>query len=415
MTGIKTRHIFLAGFLLLSAGTGRAQPLLATGPDMPDTWIDKDTRHRVVRLSRDNRSNLSFYFHNNPFAGDQMVYYSTAPARPTAAKQETYNSSARDRQLYRLDLKTYRAVRLTDRQLPMQGEILSVPRGEAFFQIRDSVFAVNLRSRQQRLIYVFPEDFKGTVTTINADGSLLAGVRATDQEKELFKQHPDKSNYFNLIYEARLPRTLFTLSVDKGTLEKIHRDSAWLNHVQFSPTDPKLLMFCHEGPWHKVDRIWTIDIRTRKIHLIHKRTMPMEIAGHEWFSQDGSTIFFDLQQPRGQRFFVAGVDLKTGRETRYELDRNNWSVHYISSADNRFFAGDGGDRSSVARAPDGKWIYLLRPRAGRMVAEKLVNMQHHAYRLEPNVHISPDQQWVIFRANFEGRENIYAVRIAAEP
>ena len=28
----------------------------------------------------------------------------------------------------------------------------------------------------------------------------------------------------------------------------------WLNHLQFSPTDPTLLMFCHEGPWHKVDR-----------------------------------------------------------------------------------------------------------------------------------------------------------------
>jgi oligogalacturonide lyase len=32
----------------------------------------------------------------------------------------------------------------------------------------------------------------------------------------------------------------------------------WLNHVQFSPTDPGLIMYCHEGPWHEVDRIWTI-------------------------------------------------------------------------------------------------------------------------------------------------------------
>jgi len=27
------------------------------------------------------------------------------------------------------------------------------------------------------------------------------------------------------------------------------------------------------------------------------------------------------------------------------------------------------------------------------------------------VHFSPDQKWIIFRANFEGRENIYAVEI----
>jgi oligogalacturonide lyase len=37
-----------------------------------------------------------------------------------------------------------------------------------------------------------------------------------------------------------------------------HPATDWLNHVQFSPTDPTLMMFCHEGPWHKVDRIWTI-------------------------------------------------------------------------------------------------------------------------------------------------------------
>jgi oligogalacturonide lyase len=38
-------------------------------------------------------------------------------------------------------------------------------------------------------------------------------------------------------------------------------------------------------------------------------------------------------------------------------------------------------------------------------------MKHHQYRLEPNVHFSPDAKWVIFRANFEGIENVYAVEI----
>ena len=33
---------------------------------------------------------------------------------------------------------------------------------------------------------------------------------------------------------------------------------AWLNHLQFSPTDPNLLLYCHEGTWHEVDRVWVI-------------------------------------------------------------------------------------------------------------------------------------------------------------
>jgi oligogalacturonide lyase len=139
--------------------------------------------------------------------------------------------------------------------------------------------------------------------------------------------------------------------------------------------------------------------------------MNMEIAGHEWFGVNGKTIWFDLQMPRGETFFVAGVHLATGKETRYRVQRNDWSVHYTSSADEKLFAGDGGDPGSVAKAKDGKWINLFYPEGDSLRAEKLVNMQYHQYRLEPNVHFSPDQQWVVFRANFEGVENVYAVEM----
>ncbi|WP_280640524.1 hypothetical protein [Hymenobacter volaticus] len=39
-------------------------------------------------------------------------------------------------------------------------------------------------------------------------------------------------------------------------------------------------------------------------------------------------------------------------------------------------------------------------------------MKQHQYALEPNVHFSPDEKWIIFRANFEGSNQIYAVEIA---
>ncbi len=38
-------------------------------------------------------------------------------------------------------------------------------------------------------------------------------------------------------------------------------------------------------------------------------------------------------------------------------------------------------------------------------------MKHHRYSLEPKVHLSPDEKQVIFRANFEGTTNVYAVEI----
>ena len=145
---------------------------------------------------------------------------------------------------------------------------------------------------------------------------------------------------------------------------------------------------------------------------MHKRTMDMEIAGHEWIGASGKIIWFDLQQPKGETFFVAGSDTKTGKEIKYAVARNDWSVHYTSSPDEKTFAGDGGDPGAVAKAKDGQWINFFTPKGETLVSEKLVNMKHHQYKLEPNVHFSPDAKWIIFRANFEGVEGVYAVEIA---
>jgi oligogalacturonide lyase len=391
-----------------------AQPVLETGGQkMPDEWIDQDTRHRIKRISRLDGSNLSFYFHNNPFVGNKMVFYNSARNDLTGvAKQETSSTSSRNKQLHIVDLGSLKTEQLTFHTSPMNGEILHKESGNVYYQIKDSVFCVNAHTKKPALIYVFPDDFKASITTVNADGTLLGGAKSDDKEKEILRNNPQKGSYFNLIYEAKLPRTLFTIDVNSKKLDKLFTDSAWLNHVQFSPTDPTLLMFCHEGPWHKVNRIWTINIRSKEIKLVHKRTMDMEIAGHEWFAPDGKTIWFDLQQPRGQTFFVAGADVKTGVEKKYALQRDEWSIHFNTSPDQEMFCGDGGDPGQVAKAQDGRWIYLFKPEGDKFVSTRLVNMKHHQYRLEPNVHFSPDGKWVIFRANFEGIENVYAVEIA---
>jgi oligogalacturonide lyase len=391
-----------------------AQPEMETGGQkMPDEWIDKDTKYKVVRLTRiEDHSNLSFYFHNNPFIGNKMVFYSSNKNDVSGVqKQEIYSTNSKNKQLHLLDLGTLKSEQLTFQSSPMNGEIVDNKSGTIYYQIKDSIFGVNAKTRESKLVYVFPDDFKATITTVNADGSLLAGARSDDKEKELFKQNPEKKDYFNIIYEAKLPRTLFTVNVKTKELKKIFSDSAWLNHIQFSPTDPGILMFCHEGPWHKVDRIWTIDINTKEVKLMHKRTMDMEIAGHEWIGPDGKTIWFDLQQPRSVTFFVAGVNIKTGKEIKYSLKRDEWSIHFNISPDQKLFCGDGGDPGQVAKAQDAQWIYLFKPEGDHFVSQKLVNMKHHQYKLEPNVHFSPDGKWVIFRANFEGIENVYAVEI----
>ena len=376
----------------------QAQPVMETGGQkMPNEWIDAVTHHKIIKLTQREESSLSFYFHNNPFIDNKMVFY---------GKDEH-----KKRQYFIVDLTTFKVTQLTHHAGNITGEILSTIRKEIFYQSADSVFACNVNDASERLVYVFPASFKGDITTINADGTLLGGVYASPEEKEISRKYPQKHDYFNRIFEAHLPRTLFTINIDKKELNKRFTDTAWLNHVQFSPTNPQLMMFCHEGPWHKVDRIWTINTESKKGTLVHKRTMDMEIAGHEWFAADGNTIWYDLQLPKGKTFYVGGINLQTEMEIKYQLNRDEWSVHYTSAKDNKMFAGDGGDSAAVAKAKDGKWIYLFMPNGDHFQSEKLVNMKNHQYKLEPNVHFSPDEKWIIFRANFEGTENVYAVEI----
>jgi len=190
--------------------------------------------------------------------------------------------------------------------------------------------------------------------------------------------------------------------------------------------------YCHEGNWHCVDRLWLLDTAKPSPTpvKVHQRTMNMEIAGHEWWSRDGKTIWYDLQTPRGQTFYVAGYDVSTGARRWYHVeDRNHWSVHYHSSPNDGLFCGDGGDRSMVAHAADGKWLYLFTPKRipnvaglqaedardlinpGYLETKRLVNMADQDYRLEPNAHFSPDGKWVVFRGNMSGEIHTYVVEL----
>ncbi len=409
--------IYCSLLIVLSINTIIAQPILETGSQkqMPLEWIDATTHHKVVRISRTEGSNMSFYFHNNPFIDGKMVYYNSSKQKGGEESERVRRAATTDniynKQLYLLDMKTFQAKPLTNANSPMNGEIVCAVTKEAFYQIQDSVFAVNIITKKSRLVFVFPTDYKGSIATVNADGTMLAGSKASDEQKEISRKHPLKSEFFQLIFDAHLPNDLFTINTKTAELKKIHTENTWLGHVQFSPINPTLLMFCHEGPWHKLNRIWMIDVITKDVKLMHKRTMDMEIAGHEWLGVDGKTIWYDLQLPKGKTFFIGGTDIATGKEQKWQMQRNEWSIHFNTWQNGKIFCGDGADSGQVAKAKDGQYIYLFTPKGDNLVAEKLVNMKYHNYKLEPNVHFSEDGKWVVFRANFEGIEEVYAVEV----
>jgi len=396
----------------------------------PKEWIDPDTGHRVVQLSTEPGSE-SLYFNLNPFTPDGKSMVVSSPSGISMINLETRAVDKitpgrlhiimvghKTGRIYYVALKaedgaTNRVVCSVDPKTKAVREIMKLPRGEE-------------------------------VSTVNADETLLAGTiterndwtnsffdggpnRLTDVRSEDFERGR-KGRMMEQRLAKHYPMELFFYNIATGETKKYNRCTDWLNHLQFSPTDPNLLLFCHEGPWHKVDRIWTIRTDGSDLKLIHQRRMLMEIAGHEFFSADGKTIWYDLQTPRGEDFWVAGYNVETGARTWYHLQRDEWSVHFNVSPDNQLFSGDGGDENMVAHATNGKWLYLFRPeligdksdgnidtknliQAGVFHAEKLVNMSKHNYGLEPNAMFSPDMKWLVFRSNMSGENQAYAVEL----
>ena len=386
----------------------------------PSSWVDPDTGHRIRRMTSEPNS-TGFYFNINAYTPDgrQMVY--NAPDG-----------------IHVLDLVSLQSRRL------VEGKVRAIIVGKktptVFFidSATNEIASVDVESAKVTKLATLPR--RASVATVNADETLAAGTYIegdAGQDYGANKVMPpgqsgplvqplNKGEMMERRLAARLPLVLFTINLKTGKVDTLLHSTDWINHLLFSPSDPAVLMYCHEGPWHKVDRIWTIHTDGKENTLIHKRTMAMEIAGHEFWGIDGKTIWYDLQTPKGEDFWLAGYDIESSQRRWYHMQRNEWSIHFNVAADQSIFCGDGGDPGQVARAPDGQWIYLFHPtlekntgdtsrdliQPGVFHSERLVNMSKHNYKLEPNVRFSPDHQMVIFTSNMFGASYVFGVDVA---
>ncbi|HEV8371068.1 MAG TPA: oligogalacturonate lyase family protein, partial [Pyrinomonadaceae bacterium] len=391
---------------------------LAQEPQPPREWIDPDTGHRVIRLS-DEPGSASLYFHQNAYTPDGSKLIITTPTG-----------------LSTINLQT----RAIEKVVEGRVNVIVTGRktGNIYYAKAGVVYATDLNTKSTREIAKLPP--RTSVSSVNADETLLAGiidegppppapVPGASPAPPRGDNYPGKGDMMERRLAERRPLQLITVSTKTGEVKTLLKGTDWYNHIQFSPTDPTLLMFCHEGPWHKVDRTWTIRTDGTALTQIHRRTMNMEIEGHEFFSGDGKMIWYDLQTPKSQVFWLAGYDVSSGERIWYHLERSEWSVHFNVSPDGTLFAGDGGGPDSVAAPGNGQWIYLFRPelvadktdgvwpnpkqfvKPGYFKAEKLVNLAKHNYRLEPNVTFTPDQKWIIFRSNMLGPTHVFAVEV----
>jgi oligogalacturonide lyase len=382
----------------------------AADASIPDESKDPDTGARILHLSKIP----------NPASG--VIYFTQACTTPdsryTLVRYLDAKSGHTAGIMYRYDFKTGELLKLSDLMTKNQ---VFVPASANLYFTSDndrSIYITNILDLKTRKVATMPADLTCTGgLTVNADETLVVGTGGlVEQHKneKVLTTPPNHGSAFKEILARHDTNLLFDADIKTGKITELHRINTWLGHVQFSPTDPKLLMYCHEGNWAKVDRIWLLRLGDgSQPQLVLKRTEENEIAGHEFWSSDGTITWYDhnYRNTKGKQF-LEGKNVATGAITRYPITPPFGSIHYTNSPDGKFFVCDGGTNKAN---PGAQAMYILVPENGKLRPIKLCNMAKNDYKdAEPNPHLTPDQHWVTFTATFTGTPQAYAVEMPKE-
>ena len=407
--------VYLYTILVLLAG--------CTAPSYPggwpsaasgiEEWTDAVTGHRVIRLSRRDGANQAFYFHQNPFTetGDKMAFMGMAEQGRCA---------------FTVDLDTLAVRQITTVNTGF--EVVAPKSRMLYYMSGDKVLGTHLDTLETREIVQAPPHYKwGRGLSVNADETLLAGCYCQGEEQYYTSNLP-RDEWLRSIWEAKLPNGLYTIDIQSGDVREIYHENEWLGHVQFSPTDPGLILFCHEGPAREVERLWSIRADGTQLRKLHNKKYAREIQTHEFWSRDGTKIWVDFQLPSRlaritpfleavtyPHFYLASIDTQTLALNKYPYPMRYASRHFNTSPDQDVFCGDG-EGGTFRLCPSGEWIFLYKVEGDEVHVEKLCSMKGHSYApaCEPNTQFTPDGKWVVFQSDAGGDSQVYAVEVGDE-
>ncbi len=374
-------------------------------------WIDKSTGHRGVLLSRREGASWGFYFHQNPFteSGDKMAFM---------------GAMDKGRCAFTIDLKSREIRQVTS--VDTNFEVVA-PKGRVLYYISgDSVLSTQLDSLETREVAKIPHHYTfGRGLSVNGDETVLAGCYCLGEEK-YYQSGMPRDEWIKAIWKAKLPNAIYTIDIATGRINEFYHENEWLGHVQFSPTAPTLIEFCHEGPGHELDRMWMIRSDGTGLRKAYEKKCRQELNTHEFWTPDGSKIWSDFQTPCAlakalpffyaltfPRFHLASVDARTLEMKRFPVKMRHASRHFNISPDETMFCGDG-EGGRFCLCPSRKWIFLYRIDGDKLRVSKLCSMAGHNWKTgpEPNVHFTPDGKWIVFQSDVTGVSQVYAVEVA---
>ena len=260
--------------------------LTKTYPPEMRTFADPITGRQVTQLTNSpDHDNVHLYFTENAFTrGGREIYFTSDRDTPGVDNVFTVN---RDTGII-TRVTGYTDASITQLTKDPESTVLLYNHGQ------DAVLHT-VSTGETKVMYTFPDGFKPGRLSLNCDHT-LAGILTNE---DVHVEHGlNYAGFEEKMYLVKRSRIILVPLVDgqPGTAFIGVRDTCEGGHLQFSPTDPHLFMYCHEGPWHLImQRIFLVDTNTLEVFPCFRQTKD-DSVGHEFWTRDGR-IFFDNRGP----------------------------------------------------------------------------------------------------------------------
>jgi oligogalacturonide lyase len=373
---------------------------------------------RTIKQLTTKGNNVHLYFTENSFDQHRNEIYFLSD-RESGEDKAPHEDPAYN--LFRMNLDTGEMERLSEDVLHGAGTATKTPDSALVaYQTADS--KVRLLDTQTGALTTLYEGVPGfeiaSVPSIAANHRYVAFCRNEITDENVHYRGANYAGFkerFYLIKDGRVT----VANTDGSGWYDIFKDTHQLGHFQFSPDDPTLGTFCHEGPWNLVtQRIWFLDFASREARPCYRQD-EFDSIGHEFWTQDGF-VFFDDRGPghdgtitsdRTQAVvtdvpvndnamvpFVGLMD-RTGKLVR-KIDMPYYCNHYHANPDNSVLVGDDVDD-----------LVLIDISGDTAQLETLCN--HKTSWHTQSSHCHPTWSWdgrrILYASDYGGRVQIYLI------
>ena len=367
-----------------------------TIPSKIEILRDRETRKEVFQLTDSPGATTHHLYFGSPTFTQDMKWVIYGSDR---AEEAHFN-------LYKMRFSAFESTQLTEGGgIWTQGATIASDGSEVFFSRDDNhVWAVDLETLEEREVWHMEEAASVGYLSASPDGQYLTFAFSRERLWEMadtvsgrLKQsaHPQEELF------ERFPRGGVAVVRTDGSEAWLAVDAnVLISHAQFCPGDSNLILYCHEGPWHKVQRMWLVHRDGTDCQPLYPQA-PNEGIGHEFWGDSGRKIYYTAYGGRAPQGLWA-IN-RSGAAPRCVL-AGATHAHGTASPDEDIFVVDElfGNRDHLWVAYGGSWEPKVLCRAESSWAKQ---------KLHPHPRFLPTGKAVLFTSDRTGSGELYMVAV----